>query len=125
MAVILDDLAALGHGLQRGRRFVELGRIGLVEEGEGGVTQPLDPPAGFAARQAQAGAKGVGFGQARQGSGPDLGAPPDIVDRTVRVFGPGQDHAGRVGFGQLADHPQAQPHRKAAVTRLLQGAVPA
>jgi hypothetical protein len=63
MAVVLDDLAALGHGLQGSGRLVQFGGAGLVEQRQGDVAQALDRPGRLAPRQLQAGLEGVGLGQ--------------------------------------------------------------
>ncbi|HMR31505.1 MAG TPA: UvrD-helicase domain-containing protein [Geminicoccaceae bacterium] len=83
MAIVLDDLAALGHRRQDRGRLVcprQQGALALIcgqEQRQRRVTQRLHRPQGLAAAQAQ-GMEGVGLGQAGEARCRHAGAAPQL-----------------------------------------------
>jgi len=125
IAIVLDDLPALGHGLQLRRRLVEFGRLWLVEQRQGGVAQGLDRPHCLTPVELEAGQIGVGFGKLSQHPGLEARSPPEVVDRRVGLVTARGDQGRDFLVDHALDHPEPQPHGQAVLLRgRLQGAVP-
>ena len=82
VTIVLDDLSTGGHWAQRNARFVELRNGHRLSGGSGGeerqrfVTQRLDLPKRFPARQAHGRPEGIGLGKFDQAGRRHAGAVP-------------------------------------------------
>ncbi len=105
-AVVLDDLAAGGHGGEFDRRFgIGFGGDG-VEQRQAGVGEAADGPQRLAAVEPDC-LEGVGFGEAFEGGDGDLQAAPEVLDGAVASAAAGDQFIG-VGGGEAFGHSEAE-----------------